>query len=457
MGLGRGDNWGDGAPLRVLVVDDEPGIRRTLVIALESMGHEVVATSGPGDALAEAERGVFDLALVDLRLGTASGLDLFPQLVARCPGMRVVVITAYASVDTAVETMRRGAFDYLAKPFTPAQLGAVVMRVGEVRKLERRVALLQEGGGREAVELVSASAPMARAIEVARQVAGSEASVLLRGESGTGKGVLARAIHGWSGRKDAPMASVSCPSLSAELLESELFGHARGAFTGAVRDHVGRVEAADGGTLFLDEIGDLPLGLQPKLLRFLQERVFERVGETKTRRADVRVISATNVDLPGAVKAGKFREDLYYRLNVIEIVVPALRERVEDVVGLAEQMLTGLRRGGMPVGFTEEAKGAMKAYGWPGNVRELRNVVERCAILSRGEMIGVEDLPGAIGGTVSGGGGGAVSLGDAVSLERVEMEHIRRVMARSASLEEAAATLDIDVATLWRKRRKYDI
>jgi NtrC-family two-component system response regulator AlgB len=361
--------------------------------------------------------------------------------------------------------MRRGAFDYLPKPFTPGQLEAVVGRVAEVRTLERRVSLLQAEGSERTEVLESSSAAMRRVLDIAQQVAVSDASVLLRGESGTGKGVLAAAIHRWSSRRDQPMASVSCPSLSADLLESELFGHARGAFTGAVRDHIGRVEAASGGTLFLDEIGDLPMALQPKLLRFLQDRHFERVGESRTRRADIRLIAATNLDLEGAVKAGKFREDLFYRLNVIELVIPPLRERIEDVLPLAEHLLASLRRGPRPAGFSSESAAALAAYSWPGNVRELRNVVERCAILCRGDQVGLNDLlPPVVSASLSGASGdGArsskrgVELGDLVPVEQVEREHIRRVLDRSSSLEMAAKVLEIDVATLWRKRRKFGI
>lgn len=440
--------------LAILLVDDEPGIRRTLSIGLEAAGHEVVAVGGVADAEREARNAGFDVALVDLRLGTGSGLDLIPFVLAVAPGTRVVVMTAYAAVDTAVEAMRRGAFDYLAKPFTPGQLDAVLARIAEVRRLEKRVASLQDAASRGTVDLESRSPAMRHVIELARQVATSEATVLIRGENGTGKGVLASAIHAWSERRERAMASISCPSLSPELLESELFGHVRGAFTGAARDHVGRVEAADGGTLFLDEIGDLPLAVQPKLLRFLQEKRFERVGEVKTRRADVRIVAATNVDLEAAVKAGRFREDLFYRLNVVQIVVPPLRERPEDIVPLAADLLTSLRRGATPVGFTPEAELALRAHRWPGNVRELRNVVERCTIFCRSERVGVENLPAPMGTPVE---ASAVALGDLVPVERIEEAHLRRVIARTSSLEEAAEVLGIDVATLWRKRRKFGL
>ncbi|MSS72675.1 MAG: sigma-54-dependent Fis family transcriptional regulator [Candidatus Latescibacteria bacterium] len=318
--------------LAVLVVDDEQNIRRSLTICLETEGHRVVAVTNPDDAVEEARRRSFDMAFVDLRLGTEDGMGLIPALLAESPWMKIVVITAYATVDTAVEAMRRGAADYLPKPFTPAQVSAAVRKVAEVRALEQRVQGLQdalEEGGVEA-DLTSASPVVQRAVNLARQVAKSDASVLIRGESGTGKGVLARAIHAWSDRAERPFSVISCPSLSAELLESELFGHVRGAFTGAARDNPGRIAASEGGTLLLDEIGDLPLPLQPKLLRFLQDREYERVGDAITRRADVRVIAATNLDLEAAIRSGRFREDLLYRINVIQIDMPSLRQRSED-------------------------------------------------------------------------------------------------------------------------------
>jgi NtrC-family two-component system response regulator AlgB len=285
-------------------------------------------------------------------------------------------------------------------------------------------------------------------------VAASDTTVLLRGESGTGKGVLARAIHAWSDRAQRSFGIVSCPALSPQLLESELFGHARGAFTGAIRDNPGRVASTDGGTLFLDEIGDLPLSLQPKLLRFVQDREYERVGESTPRRADVRMIAATNVDLDAAVREGRFREDLLYRINVVQIELPPLRDRPEDILDLAERFLAELRRGKAIAGFTDEAQAALRSYSWPGNVRELRNVIERALILCRTEQIGVELLPANF---TPSRGESEIAVGDSVSLDRLEETHIRRVLARAKSLEEAAEILGIDVATLWRRRKKYGI
>jgi NtrC-family two-component system response regulator AlgB len=442
--------------LNVLVVDDEINIRKMLAICLETDGHSVVTVSNAADALAESARQSFDLALVDLRLGIAEeGLALIPELIAQSPWMKVVIITAHGSIDSAVETMKRGAVDYLLKPFTPAQVKLVAERVARVAALERKVAGLQGMLGQDdgPVTLKSSNAPMQRMINLAAQVAKSDTTVLICGPSGTGKGVLAKAIHSWSPRASRPFATVSCPSLSAQLLESELFGHVRGAFTGAVRDNPGRVAACEGGTIFLDEIGELPLELQPKLLRFVQDRQYERVGESRTRRADVRVIAATNADLEQAVRAGRFREDLYYRIKVVELDLPPLSERPEDVVELAQGFLAELTHGKPIEGFTDQALEAMKKYRWPGNVRELRNVIERAVIFASGQRIGVEHLPKEM----EVAGAASVEVGQAVSLGQLEEQHIRRVLARSKSLEEAAATLNIDLATLYRRRKKYGI
>jgi NtrC-family two-component system response regulator AlgB len=396
------------------------------------------------------------LAFVDLRLGTDNGLDLIPRLLAESPWLKIVVITAYASVETAVEAMRRGAVDYIPKPFVPEQVLLVADRVGALRRMERRLSTLQDDLRRANPEVTfqTRNPGMARAIEASRQVAGSEAVVLLRGPSGTGKSVLARAIHAWSPRSSKPLGIISCPSLSPELLESELFGHAKGSFTGAVRDNPGRIAACEGGTLLLDEIGDLPLSIQPKLLRFLQDREYERVGEARTRSADVRIIAATNADLASAVARGSFREDLYYRLNVFPIELPSLRERAEDIETLAADMLAFFAGQNHKSGlaFSAEAREALRSTAWPGNIRELRNVVERAVILCPAGIIGVEHLPPGLVPRAP-----ALQLGALVSLERIEEAHIRGVLAAARSLQEAAEILGIDQATLWRKRKLFGL
>ncbi|MHC1743401.1 MAG: sigma-54-dependent transcriptional regulator [Syntrophobacteraceae bacterium] len=442
--------------LSILIVDDEPNIRKTLSISLEAEGHRVRAVSNSKDALSEADRGHFDLALVDLRLGAESGMELITALRTTCPWLKTVVITAYASIDSAVEAMRRGAFDYLPKPFTHDQVSLLVLRVAEVRSLEQRLESLQEALSEYApeVDLSSRSPAMQRMLDMARQVADSNATILIRGESGTGKTILARAIHSWSRRAGKPFGTVSCPSLSSELLESELFGHVKGAFTGANRDHAGRISACEGGTLLLDEIGDLPPSIQSKLLRFLQEKAYERVGDLQTRKADVRILSATNVDLEASVKAGRFREDLYYRLNVVEITMPPLRERKEDILSLADGLLAFFSKQShrRMLGFTDAAREALKDHPWPGNVRELRNAIERAVLLCHGEHIDLQDLPfGPVKIDAS------PNVGDPITLEELEEMHIRRVLAASRSIEEACRVLGMDSVTLWRRRKKYGI
>lgn len=444
------------APLNILIVDDEINIRKTLSICLETEGHSVITVSNFEDALSEASRRSFDAAFVDLRLGTANGLDLISPLLTATPWIKIVVITAYASIDTAVEAMKRGATDYIPKPFTPAQVKLAVHKIFEVRTLEQKVVALREDLGRSHLDadFSSGSNAMNHAIALARQAASSDATILLRGESGTGKSVLAKSIHAWSKRAAMPFSVLSCPSLSPELLESELFGHVRGAFTGAIRDNPGRISSCNGGTLLLDEIGDLPLSLQPKLLRFVQEKEYERIGDYTTRHADVRIIAATNIDLEKSVREGRFREDLYYRINVIQVEIPPLRERPDDVIALAERLLVFFGRSchRMSLGFTDEAIHLLRHYSWPGNVRELRNVIERAVILCQTDRIGVNHFPENLRTMDT-----SVRIGDPIPLDKIEEEHIRRVLAATQSLQEAADILGIDQATLWRRRKQYGI
>jgi NtrC-family two-component system response regulator AlgB len=438
--------------MRVLVVDDEHNIRRTLTLALESMGHEVASVATGPDALKELKARRVDVMLLDLKLSQASGLDILEEAMRVSPALAVVMMTAFASIETAVEAMRRGAFDYLPKPSTPEQLRQVLARIQKTRKLERRVAELESRLSSETpeVELTTNSPAMQRAFEVAFKAAQTDATVLLLGESGTGKSVLARGIHQRSSRSNGAFVTVSCPSLTRELLQSELFGHVKGAFTGAVAETWGKVTAAEGGTLFLDEIGDLSGDIQAKLLRLLQEREYERVGETKPRYADVRVIAASNRGLAKAVADGSFREDLFYRLNVISITLPPLRERLDD---LEQMALTHLRSISQQCdkqvdGISGEGLGLMKQYNWPGNIRELRNVVERAVILSSGDKI----LPGDLTEIIK--PDSEIRIGGKVTLEEIENAHIKKVINNSATLDEAAHVLGIDSATLYRKRKK---
>jgi two-component system, NtrC family, response regulator AlgB len=439
--------------MRVLVVDDEKNIRRTMVMALESMDHEAVAVASGADALRELRAASFEVVFLDLKLHQESGLDILAEILRLAPKAAVVMVTAYGSIETAVEAMRRGAFDFLPKPCTPEQVRQLLARIERTHRLENRVAELESQLQSElpSFDLVSQSPTMQVTLNTAFKAAQSDATVLILGESGTGKSVLAREMHARSSRKAAAFVTVSCPSLSPELLESELFGHVRGAFTGALSDTLGKVAAAEGGTLFLDEIGDLPPAIQAKLLRLLQEREYERVGETKSRRANVRVIAATNHDLSASLEAGKFREDLYYRLNVISLRLPPLRDRVQDIESIAKRHLEffAARAGKEIHGFSAEALRSMQGYRWPGNLRELRNVIERAVILGNGQQIELSDLA-----EIQPASSSDVRVGGNVSLEEIENEHMRRVIANSRTMDQAAAVLGIDPATLYRRKKK---
>ncbi len=442
--------------MRVLVVDDERNIRNTFRTAIEAFGHDVEVASTAAGALQSLKGpGGFDVAFLDLKLSQESGLDLIPEMLEVSPRLTVVIVTAFASIETAVEAMRRGAFDYLPKPCTPEQIRQVLVRAEKTRRLENRVAELESRLNSEApeVEIETQCPAMQKVIDLAMRAASSDATMMLLGESGTGKSVMARTVHQQSPRRGHAFVTVSCPSLSRELLESELFGHVKGAFTGALADTWGKVAVADGGTLFLDEIGDLPLEVQARLLRLLQEREYERVGENKPRKADVRVIAATNHDLKGAVAQGKFREDLFYRLNVISLTMPPLRERGPDIPGLAARMLAFFAgHSGKPVtGFSPEASEALEKHPWPGNVRELRNVIERAVILSNGELIGLADLSDNVQPSTE------MRIGGRFLLEAIENAHIKGVIANTRSLEEAAGVLGIDPATLYRRRKKLEM
>ena len=444
--------------MNILLIDDDQNLRKSIRLALETMNHKVTEARDGTQAQEFLAHGLFDVAFLDLRLGQEKGLDILLQLLQIAPGLAIVVITAYATIDVAVEAMRRGAVDFLPKPFTPDEIRIVLDRVSRLRRLKSHVEDLEERVRSviPEVDLETEDPTMRQALDVAFRAASTQATILVRGESGTGKGVLARAIHARSPRAAEPFVTVHCPSLSAELLESELFGHVRGAFTGAVQDTFGKVAAAEGGTLFLDEIGDLPPLLQPKLLRLLQDKQYERVGEARTRSSNVRIIAATNRDLQSAVANGTFREDLLYRLNMFEIVLPPLRQRQGDLESLINHLLRffAKQNGKALAGFTEEARTAMLRYPWPGNVRELRNAIERGVILVLGPEVGLIELPAQIGASLP---MTVMEVGGAITLEQLEAEHIRRVLTKTAILEDAATILGIDTSTLYRKRKRYGL
>jgi NtrC-family two-component system response regulator AlgB len=441
----------------VLIVDDDPGIRAHLTAYVREIGHAAEAAADAMAALAIVSRRTFDAVLTDVRMAGMDGFALLQELRQRHPETGVVLMTAYATVPDAVEAMRSGAHDYLVKPFSLEQVGLVLARLLELHALRRENRTLLRAI--DAPPLLESRSPgLQRILATARRAAVSDATILLTGESGVGKNVVAAAIHRWSARADEPFVTIACTTLVQHLLESELFGHIRGAFTGAWRDKPGRLEAADNGTAFLDEVGELPPTLQAKLLRFLEERRFERVGSTETITVTTRIVAATSRDLGGEVRAGRFREDLFYRLNVIALRLPPLRERREDLSALTDHVLTTLaarhRRPGLEL--TPAARRAIEEYRWPGNVRELVNALERAVVLARTRQLDVEDLPDQVLAPPMELPAPSLDTMQG-SLAEVERAYVRRVLDESPTLEEAAARLGINPTTLWRKRKRWGL
>ena len=454
--------FGPMTKLDILIVEDEPAQREMLSGFLAKEGHHVIVAANGEEALAQVKMHTVDLAIVDYKMPGLTGLDVLKKTKLLTPQIDIVILTAFGTIDTAVEAMKAGAADYLSKPVDLEELLCVIDRIAERRTLQRENELLRQQLGEKGIsqeQIVHGSRQMAELINLAGRVAASSATVLIEGESGTGKELFARLIHRLSPRSAKPLIVVNCAALSETLIESELFGHERGAFTGATQRRLGRFEQADGGTLFLDEIGDISPAVQVKLLRLLQEGEFQRVGGNQTLKADVRVISATNQDLESKVKDGSFREDLYYRLKVVPIKIPPLRDRREDISPLVEHFVHRFsKENRRPIeGVSREAMDQLVKYEYPGNIRELENILERAVVISRGPTLTVGDLP--FGGRKpdddneeTEGGGGA--LRDA--LETLERRMVQKAMEEAGGNQSRAAeSLGLSERMLRYKLKKY--
>ena len=446
---------------RVLIVDDDEALRESLELVLASEGYSVVAASCGTQALEQIEEHPVDVVLCDLRMPGIDGFELMPQIGRQLPGVPIVMMSAYGTEDLAVEAMRRGAYDYVAKPFQPTEVVLTLRKAHEREKLRKANELLQRDVQRVLGDrpIVAASQGMIELLEVLERTAAYKTTALLTGESGTGKEVLARAIHAQSPRREDPFVAVNCGAIPDTLLESELFGHAKGAFTGAGRARRGLFVEANRGSIFLDEIGELPQALQVKLLRVLQEEEVRPVGETKPQDVDVRVIAATSKNLEEEVANGMFREDLYYRLNVMHLEVPPLRDRREDIPLLTDHFLAHFRTalGKAIQTITDDALERLTSYAWPGNVRELENVIERAVILADTDRITTQELPDNIVTAIA-GEGGTTSYSLKRARRAVEADAIRRALrATDGNRTHAAKLLEISHRALLYKIKEFGL
>jgi DNA-binding NtrC family response regulator len=440
---------------RLLIVDDDEQLRQILVRYFQRQGTAVTAADSGEAALALADREHWDVALLDLHLPGISGIELLGQLKERQPELEALMLTAHGSIDTAIQAMKQGAYDYLAKPFHLPDLEVHVQKAYEKVQLLRRERqrIEQLNYESERYRLVGSSPAMRKVVQLVEKVAATDSTVLVRGASGTGKELVARALHFNSGRREWPLVTINCAALQENLLESELFGHEKGAFTGAVQAKPGLVEVAEGGTLFIDEIGEMAVGLQAKLLRVLEDGHYRRIGCTRESHADVRVVAATNRRLEDEIQAGRFREDLFYRLNVLAIELPPLRERRQDIPELAEHFLTTRQLGPTRYRLEPEAMELLERYDWPGNVRELANVLERAQILAEDHVITPDDLPETLVETPP----AAVEVPeDPNHLREVERRHVVDVLRREQGNKvRAARALGISRRALYRLIAKY--
>jgi DNA-binding NtrC family response regulator len=449
--------------LSTLVVEDGQSQREILRDFLRDEGYDVVEAENGDKAIEAVKNGYFDLLLLDYKMPEKDGMTVLEEVKDINTEIDVIMMTAYGSVDTAVRAMKAGAADYVTKPIELEELRILIDRIAERQTLRKENEILREelrGKGVTADQIIFKSAAMSEVVNLSGRVANSSATVLIQGESGTGKELLARLIHNLSPRSDRPMIVVNCAALSENLLESELFGHEKGAFTGASRRRIGRFEEADGGTLFLDEIGELSPAVQVKILRFLQEREFQRVGGNRTIRSDVRIISATNRNLQGEVKDGTFREDLYYRLNVVTIAVPPLRERKEDLSPLIDHFLNrfAVENGKEIQGISSEARDLLLRYDYPGNVRELENIIERAVVITRGPVITSRDLPFSRSSVHPHMSEVKIWRSLKESVEDLECKMIQRALEETANHQTKAANLlGISERMLRYKLKKYGL
>jgi NtrC-family two-component system response regulator AlgB len=448
----------------ILVVDDQEIISLTIALDLKHKGHQVEVANSGEMAIDLMSTFVPDILITDIKMDGIDGLELLKRTKQIYPSTTVIIMSGFATINTAIASIKNGAYDYLTKPFSPGQLDHLIYRIEECQRLKAENAKLKKQFNclSEPSEIITQNIRMQRILDTTKKVAATNSTVLITGESGTGKSLLAKLIHQSSKRANFPFVVVNCATLSENLLESELFGHIRGAFTGAVKDSAGRLQVANGGTIFLDEVGEISPNLQAKLLRLLQDREYEKVGDTKTIKADVRIVAATNKNLELDIKQGHFREDLYFRLNVFDLHMPSLRHRPEDILPLADSLLMRqfLSVGRNPRPLNEIAKRMIQSYPWPGNIRELKNAMERAAILCTSEQVCIEDLPDRIvDSSAVSNLGHLMSLvpQGVTSLEELEKQHIHYILSTTATLEEAADILGIDPSTLWRKRRRYNL
>jgi len=449
---------------QVLVVDDQRPLRETMSITLSRAGHSVDDVGSGAEAIRRIDETLYDLVITDLKMDEVDGLAVLESVKARDADTEVLIVTAYGSIESAVQAIRRGAADYLPKPFTPDQLLHAVDLALERRRLRTEVRSLSRRleDPNDPEELIGASERIGRVLEIVKEWAASDSTILVTGETGTGKDLLARMIRRLSARRDRAFVTVNCATIPDNLFESELFGHVKGAFSGATQSRKGLAQEADGGTLFLDEVGELPLEVQPQLLRFLETGEVRPIGQNRSVRVDTRVVAATNRDLMDLIRKGGFREDLYYRLNVLPIEVPALRERREDIVILAVHFLERFaRRLGRDVReISQRALLVLKSYDWPGNVRELENVIERGVMLAKGSELRPEHLlmPGGPAADSPPASGGAGGVGDPIPLSELERLHILAVLKSvGGNQKKAAAILEVSKSTLWRKLKEYGI